>query len=214
VRKLLIALVILVGLAALGDWFLKQEAEGRVATQVAANFELDDPPEITIDGFPFILNALRGHLPGVDIEVDRLRREGIRLEDLQAHLSDVRFETAAVLSGKGDVTARRGEGSVLVPFPSLDRALADEGSIGSTPEVVRTDGDRLVIAADIIGETEVTMRLEGGTLVLQSGDLPTGPITIDLPAIGDGITYDSVTTMSDAIKLHLSLSDTALKLTN
>jgi hypothetical protein len=207
-RRLLTGLLVIAILITVGDLFVKHEAEARVADQVAASFELRNPPDVDIEGFPFVWNALRGRLPGLTVSTDRVRKEGVRFDSFEARFHDLTFEPSAVLSGKADVEARSGDGQVTVPLATVNQLLTDQASAVFQVEI---RGD------DVVAETggqqfPATVELDGDSLVITPEGL--AAVSLDLPSIRRGVTFEGVETIPEGFRIHFTLIDDALKLTN
>jgi hypothetical protein len=209
-KGLLIGLVLLLGLGALADWFFKQEAEARIATEVADTLKIESDPEVSIEGFPFLLAAVRGRFSAVEVNAESLKKEGVRLEDFEARFEDLRFELSAVMSGKGEIDAASGSGSAVLPIASLNRLLSREGSFGSPLRVIGTEGQEITIHSEASswGPVEVKPRLEDRTIVFEFVELPTA--SVDLPRVTSGLNYESLEIRDGQIYLTFSLDDAAL----
>ena len=205
-RRLLIGLAILVAFGAAVDWFVKQEAESRIATEVAAAYDINKRPDVSIDGFPFILNAVRGRFPAVMVSVDSLQKEGMRLDDFEARLEDLRFEPSAVISGKGQIEARRGSGTVMATLATVNQLIAE-----STPapfELV-AEGNSVVATQDG-RRLSTTVEIVDGVLVVSPEGLAS--VSLDLPQIASGVTFRGVDTTGAGLLLRFSLDDAALQI--
>jgi LmeA-like phospholipid-binding len=212
VKGLLIGLVILAGLGAVADYLLKQQAEARIASEVADTLEIGSDPDIQIEGFPFLLSAIRGRFSAVEVTADSLRKEGVRLDDFNARFEDLRFELSAVMSGKGDIEAARGSGSAVLPIASLNRLLSREGSFRSPLRIIGTEGQRITIDSEASswGPVEVKPRLEDRTIVFDLVEL--GTASVDLPRVTSGLDYESLEIRDGRVVLTFSLSESALQL--
>ena len=64
-RKLLITLVVLAVLLVAADFGLRAYAESRTADAVQTELGTSARPDVSIEGFPFLVNAVRGEYPQV-----------------------------------------------------------------------------------------------------------------------------------------------------
>ena len=74
VRKLLIGLVMLAALLVAADFGARAYAESRAATAVQTESRLATTPDVSIEGFPFLLHAATGEYPQVIVTASRGRQ--------------------------------------------------------------------------------------------------------------------------------------------
>ncbi|MGH2753628.1 MAG: LmeA family phospholipid-binding protein, partial [Actinomycetota bacterium] len=100
-RRLLIFLAVVGLLFVAADFVMRQVAEDRLAGRVGAALELEEDPRLELGGWPFVLHALDGNFPEVEVTADKLSTRGVVLEDVRVSLRNVRFELGDVVSGTG-----------------------------------------------------------------------------------------------------------------
>jgi len=207
-KALLISLLLLVVLALAGDAFARSYAERRAAGQVQSSLELDDEPAVELEGWPFLLKALGGSFPSVSVEAPSLRARGVRLEDVDVTLEDVRFELKDLLAGSADgVRAESGRGSAALTSDALGTVAVRQGFEG---DVALENGRVLVSVPQLPGEeAQGELALDGNHLTVVAEGLPQ-PIEIELPGIIRGLTYESVTIEGDRAVLAFTLTDAFL----
>jgi hypothetical protein len=123
-RKLLIALVILVVLLIAIDRIGLVLAEDQIASRIATAYNLPTDPGVSITGFPFLTQVVTGNYQQIDVTADQVQADGATLHDLNVHLTGVHATISQLLSsGSSTVTADRAAGSALVGWATVDQRL-------------------------------------------------------------------------------------------
>ncbi|HEX2297723.1 MAG TPA: DUF2993 domain-containing protein, partial [Pseudonocardiaceae bacterium] len=126
-RKLLIAVLVLVGLGVAADYGAAAAAEYQMAKQIREELRLAADPSVRINGFPFLTQALLGHYSDIDMRAAGLSVGPLHDVAVEATLYDVDAPLAEVRSG--DLSAvRAGEvdGRVRIKDKDLGRAIGIE----------------------------------------------------------------------------------------
>jgi hypothetical protein len=164
-RKLLIALIVVAALFVAVDRIAVAIAQNQISDRIAAAYDLPDKPHVTIAGFPFLTQVVRGDYGRVDVSVAQVTAGGAVLRQLRAQFDDVHASLSQVMGkGSSTITAGRAAGRATVPFAVIDQRLPG----GLT---VRPDGKDLAVA---------------GTLVFQGVRIPL-TATLSLSATSSGI---------------------------
>jgi hypothetical protein len=177
-RRLVIALLVLVGLFVAVDFGAAALAESAVSRQMREQIGLVDDPDVRINGFPFLTQAVSGHYPEVDVSA--LRVQVGELQDLSVHarLRDVRAPLPMLLgSGPKSLAVRSVEGTVRIPASDVERLVpgiedlrienvddhvlqqaVENGGDRSLRTIDPSDAVRLVGTATLLGqEAEVSV---------------------------------------------------------
>jgi len=126
-RRLVIFLAILAGLAALADRGVAVAAGNATATQIKIHEGLHEDPDVTYRGFPFLTQAVRGRFRAVDVTVRDLEREGLTIDRIDAHLEGVKVDLGDALEGRvAAVPVREGEATIRVSYGDLQAYLASK----------------------------------------------------------------------------------------
>ena len=222
-RPILITFLILAVLAVGADFGVKAVAEGRLASSVQSSLDLPKRPDIDLEGFPFLLQAARGRLDGVSVEVDDVETGGIPLEKITLSFEDLRFDGVALVSGSGTVASRGGTAQAVVTEDSLSRYLQDNG----TPVEVQLRGPAIRVSTRIntgsvttTATAEGPVRVEGGRLVFAPEDVeiegsvgvPAAALAFDvaLPELIPGLTYQTVLVHDGVAAIEASLAGAEL----
>lgn len=160
-RKLLIAVLILAVVLVAGDRIAVAVAENQVSSRIATAYDLPARPTVTIQGFPFLTQAVAGDYREIDITAARVSANGVTLTDLRARFTGVHEPLSQVLGhGAASVTADRAVGSAIVGFGELSRRLPSglkltaHGKDVTVSGTVSYDGVRIPLSATVaIGVT-------------------------------------------------------------
>jgi hypothetical protein len=228
VKGLLIALVVLLGLAVVADRVALHVAEDRVAEQLAEKGGLAGTPSVDIGGFPFLTQAVAGDYSDVRIRLTAAElgqpegtRADVRLNGVHVPLSDV-------LSGSvSQVPVDRIAGTATLSYDLLSAQLG-----GDTTLRREGDGLRITRTVEIAGYTlpltaSGTVTLDGNQLVVDvehaSGagvDVPSFlvdrvsdllDIRYDVPALPFGLQLTSVRPGDDGVVVTVRAEDAVLK---
>lgn len=123
-RKLLIALGILVVLLVVIDRIALVLAEDQISSRIATAYGLPTDPSVSITGFPFLTQVVSGDYQQINVTASQVQADGATLHDLNVQLTGVHASISQVLgSGTSMVTADRAAGTALVDFAAVDQRL-------------------------------------------------------------------------------------------
>ena len=119
-RRLVLLLLILLTLLVGVDRVAVHLAETGVAEQAQQSGSLRNRPAITIHGFPFLTQALRGRYGRIDISATDLDRGGVRVARLEATLHGAEVPLRDAVSGSVTSIPVSGlDATALVTFADL-----------------------------------------------------------------------------------------------
>jgi hypothetical protein len=170
---------VLVAMVVIGEVFVRPSVEDEIAKGVMREFGLVSAPDVKVEGFPLVLRALQERLDGIDISVDGQTFEGMRVEEVDLHIEDVRFKTSELLDGGGTVVISGGDGRAVISEADLSDYLVRS----NLPVDVRFEGGTVrvsgsVAVSGITADASVT-----GNLVLAGDVLQFTPTTVDLGSL-------------------------------
>jgi hypothetical protein len=202
IRRLGILLLFVVGLLMVADFVLRQVAEDKLAGRVASALELEAEPDLKLGGWPFVLRALDGNFPEVEVSADRLSSRGVVLRDVEVSLRNVRFDLGEVISGSDrSVQTGGGRGSAALTAEALN-AAAERAGADITFDLV--DGE-VVVTSEALDRpaAAATPTVSERTLTIEAEGVPQ-PFSLTLPSIG-GATYESVEVVGERLVVQVSL---------
>ena len=208
-RKLLIALAVLVAVLVGADFGLRLLADYWVGRELQSSLSLSQRPSVSLGGFPFLPELISGNVASVTVHAKGSITEGrLPVHEVTLTLQDVSFSPSQLVAGGGTtIRASSGDGTAQFTQGDLNAALG-----ASVPVTIRFRSGRVVVRVSQGGpEFEATPSISGGQLVLTptQGSIPR--LSIDLPKIVDGITYGRVRIEGDTATLSFTLRKATFK---
>jgi LmeA-like phospholipid-binding len=143
-RRLVVVLIVLLALLAVVDRVGVLVAQSVLASQVKDQLELDQTPDVSIRGIPFLTQAVRGDYGDVRVRLPDVDAGAVQNIAIDARLQGVRVPLSAAIHRRIDqVPVDRISGTLTVRYDELARA---SGISGLT--IVR-DGDSLKLAGSV-----------------------------------------------------------------
>jgi hypothetical protein len=119
-RKLLIALIVIVVLLVAADRVAAVVADRQIASRVATSYHLPSKPSVSVQGFPFLTQVADGNYHEIDLSIGQLTSNGVQVNGLRARLMGVHAPVRDLLGGNSsNVTAARVTGTGTVPLSSV-----------------------------------------------------------------------------------------------
>lgn len=126
-RKLVIAILVVVALAVAADFGAAAYGEYTISQQIRQQFRLARDPSVTIEGFPFLPQAIGGRYTAIDIEATGLSVDSLHDLDVQATLHDIDAPLSEVSAGDlHSVRAALVDGRIVIKDSDLGRAIGIE----------------------------------------------------------------------------------------
>jgi hypothetical protein len=134
-RKVLVVIaILLIGGVIAADRLGVRFAEDEIAKQVAAQYQLDTKPDVTIHGVPFLTQAIGGEYDQIDVALGEWTEKGVTVRDAKLTLAGVRAPLSDVINGdSSQVTVRTATASAVVPYALLQK-YAPRGVTGLSPK--------------------------------------------------------------------------------
>ena len=185
-RKLLIALVVLVVLLVAADFGARAYAEYRAAQSIDQQGGGQVDSDVSIDGFPFLWQAVRGEYPQVVVTATTSRQGAVAGARAEADLQDVTLPLSDVMGGTVDnLTAQSSVLKAYLPLSSLPAAIGqDAGQNPVTFSPGANGGVRVSTTVQVLGQQ---IPLSGDATVSVSNDTLRISVT-DLQAAGVSLT--------------------------
>ncbi len=173
-RKLVVSLVVLVVLLVAVDFGLRFFATQRIGSAVAATFGLAAAPDVSISGFPFVLQAINGEYDTISIRLPDVQLGAVRGVSATADLIGVKIPLADALSGNtAALTAASTQVQLSIPvsavasaagLPNLTLAQQTDGSLQATATLTVFGQEFNVGASVEAAVVDSTLQLRSGTL--------------------------------------------------
>ena len=208
VRRLVVTVAILAAVAAALDYGVRLYSERIVGDQIQSALKLDARPSVTFGGWPFLPHALSGDLPSAKVTVSELSAQGVRLSNVTLDLHDLHFSSHRLITkGSGTVHARTATIVAALTSADLDATLKSEG----IPLDVTIHGGRAT-ASFHGASVDVTLRLDGDTLVVAPSGAGGVSARIGLPLPVKGMRYTGLHLAGGEVRLTASVKDATIVL--
>jgi hypothetical protein len=168
-RKLLIAVAVLVLLGAAADFAAARIFEDRVTEALQREYDLGRRPVVQVRDFPFLPHLATGRFSTIDLAATDATARGINAAQLKLTLHGVRVPREVMLGEPGRITVDRADGTIELSEAEVNRLLAD-----------RLQGGRLAIGQDGV-QVRTQLQVLGQPLDLL--------VTGRLGARGGGVTF-------------------------
>ncbi|MEU4227584.1 DUF2993 domain-containing protein [Nonomuraea sp. NPDC026600] len=219
-RKLIIFLIVLVVLLAVVDRVAVAGVQRDLANRIGAAADLNSTPTVTIEGIPFLTQAVSGRYPEVRFNLGTLTYGGVPVKNLQGVAYDVTAPLADVLQNRANVRAGR-----LTVRGTLTRATIDKYA----PQGVKISGNgqRLVASGEVtVGVSKVKFNAElrvqvtDGGIKLQAEKIQGVPaalaqfVTYTIPFKGKlpfDVKVTGVKSVTDGLEFAAEASDVPLR---
>ncbi len=204
IRRLVIGLAVLAGLAALADRALATYAGKAVGQAVQRVEKLGERPDVTFRGFPFVTQAARGRFTEIDVTVRDLRRDQVTISRIDAELRQVEVGFGDALSGEVEaVPVGSGTATVTITYADLNGYLRTRAG---DPQVGRsgTGGVEVRVTVGVPGQGTVPV-LATATLVIADGQVRarvTGVRRVDGGSLPDASRAEAVRRASVTVPLR------------
>ncbi len=128
-RRVVVVLLVLVGLLVIVDRAAVRFAQTRVASELQRSADLPARPAVTIDGVPFLTQAVKGRYDRIELAAEEVQGSGVRLTHLRAVLTDVQVPLQDALRGEvGSIPVGGVTATALVPYADLARSSGVAGA--------------------------------------------------------------------------------------
>jgi len=126
IRRLVIALVVLVGLLVIADFAAAAVFEHEVSKRARDQFGLSDDPEVTVGGFSFLLQAFSGEYDKVTVKAHGVPvKDTLRDVEVRVDLNHVHAPLGDLISGNVKaIRVDEADGTVTINAADVNRALA------------------------------------------------------------------------------------------
>jgi hypothetical protein len=173
-RKLLIAVVILVLLGAGADFAAARIFEDRVTDALQREYDLGRRPVVQVRDFPFLPHLATGRFSTIDVAATDAKAKGVNAAQLQLTLHGVRVPREVMLGDGGRVTVERADGTIELTEAEVNRLLADRLQGGRLR--IKDDGVEVRAELPLVGQALVTGKLgaRGGEVTFTPDEIRLG----------------------------------------
>jgi hypothetical protein len=149
-RKLLIAVVVLVLLGAVADFAAARIFEDRVTEALQREYDLGSRPVVQVRDVPFLPHLATGRFSTIDLAATDATARGINAAQLKLTLHGVRVPREVMLGEPGRVTVDRADGTIELTEAEVNRLLADRLQGGTL--AIGEDGVQVRTRLELLGQ--------------------------------------------------------------
>ena len=150
-RKLLIAVVVLLLLGAAADFAAARVFEDRVTEALQREYDLGRRPVVQVRDVPFLPHLATGRFSTIDLAATDATARGINAAQLKLTLHGVRVPRDVLLGDPGRITVDRADGTIELTEAEVNRLLADRLQGGTL--AIKEDGVELRVKVPLLGQT-------------------------------------------------------------
>ena len=150
-RKLLIAVVVLLLLGAAADFAAARVFEDRVTEALQREYDLGRRPVVQVRDVPFLPHLATGRFSTIDLAATDATARGINAAPLKLTLHGVRVPRDVLLGEPGRITVDRADGTIELTEAEVNRLLADRLQGGTL--AIKEDGVELRVKVPLLGQT-------------------------------------------------------------
>ena len=150
-RKLLIAVVVLLLLGAAADFAAARVFEDRVTEALQREYDLGRRPVVQVRDVPFLPHLATGRFSTIDLAATDATARGINAAQLKLTLHGVRVPRDVLLGEPGRITVARADGTIELTAAAVNRLLADRLQGGTL--AIKEDGVELRVKVPLLGQT-------------------------------------------------------------
>ena len=150
-RKLLIAVVVLLLLGAAADFAAARVFEDRVTEALQREYDLGRRPVVQVRDVPFLPHLATGRFSTIDLAATDATARGINAAQLKLTLHGVRVPRDVLLGEPGRITVDRADGTIELTEAEVNRLLADRLRGGTL--AIKEDGVELRVKVPLLGQT-------------------------------------------------------------
>lgn len=223
---LLVALVVLAGLAVVADRVIVGQVEQGVTDSIETSIDAD-AVTTSIEGFPFLTQIVGGEIRRIDLTAASAVLEDVPFSDVDAVVTDLPFDLGTRALGNAGTVTASGTLSTAALQTLLERELTD------LPDVTLAANEGTVVAStDLVGglTLDVTLlpRAADGQIAVDVGtltvagfdvpvtDLPAGlaarltDLRIDVPGLPPGLEISGLDVIDAGVRVTVAGTDVDL----
>lgn len=165
----LIVVVLVVVADRIGAGVAGDRIDEQLTTELAGRGVSTEDVEVSVDGFPFLTQVLRGRYDKITIELTEVRAEEARLPQLVVVANGVHAKAADLISGTARVTADTVTGAGTIDWESLGVLVNQRADLPVSDVRFAPVGD-LIQAKGVVMEGDVRVPLTATASVELAGD--------------------------------------------
>ncbi|MEV0622938.1 DUF2993 domain-containing protein [Nonomuraea sp. NPDC050404] len=167
-RKLLMFLIVLVILLIAVDRVAVAGVERDLATRIAATSDLSGTPTVTIEGIPFLTQAISGRYPEVRFNLGTFTYGDVPVRNLRGAAYDVTAPLADIIQNRANIHAGRVVISGTLTRATIDKYAPDGVKIGANGERLTASGEVKLGVNRVKFDAEMRIEIADGGIRLRA----------------------------------------------
>ncbi|MCO6008390.1 DUF2993 domain-containing protein [Actinoallomurus purpureus] len=205
----LILLVVFGGIAIAGDIIGRRVAQNEIAKNVAAQYQLDHTPEVSIKGFPFLTQALDGRYDEIDINVGELNEQGVRLTDTMVALKGVTAPMSDAMKGDSSkMVADTATSAATIGYDDVNKAAPNGMKVSAQGSALQVRGPYSVLGVTRTVTATVTVQPSGRTIRVVPQTVKAAGMSVPIGLVRQAFTF---TMPVKSLPLGTRISDVQVK---
>lgn len=192
-RKLLIAVVVVVGVLVAADRILLVVTEHQVSNKLATSYNLPQKPGVSIHGFPFLTEVASGTYQQVDVSVGSIENNNVPVQNLDAQFTSVHAPLKQMIgNGTATITADQATGTAIVPYSAVNQHLPNGVTVSDDGSNLKMSGSTSYLGRQVPFSATAAVGVTGNGISISpkdvkidgQGGIPAsvvGPLTVALP---------------------------------
>jgi LmeA-like phospholipid-binding len=192
-RKLLIAVVVLIGLFVAADRIALVVAEHQVSDKLAASYNLPQKPGVSIHGFPFLTEVATGQFQQVNVSVPSLENNNVPVQNLDAQFTSVHAPVRQIVGGgSGPIGADQATGTALVPYSAVNKQLPAGVTVSPAGSSLKMSGTTSFLGRQVPFSATGSVGVTGNGITIKPHDVTVdgqsgvpasaiGPLSVGIP---------------------------------
>ncbi|MEU6718826.1 DUF2993 domain-containing protein [Nonomuraea sp. NPDC046802] len=167
-RKLIVFLILLIVVLVALDRVAVAGVQRDLANRIAAASDLSGTPTVTIEGIPFLTQALSGHYPEVRFDLGTFTYGGVPIRNLRGTAYDVTAPLDGILQNRPNVQAGRVAISGTLTKATIDKYAPSGVKIGGNGRRLTASGEVTVGAQKVPFNAELRVDLTDDGIKIQA----------------------------------------------
>ncbi|MET7338070.1 DUF2993 domain-containing protein [Nonomuraea sp. NPDC005650] len=219
-RKLIIFLIVLIILLVAVDRVAVAGVERDLANRIAAASDLSGTPTVTIEGIPFLTQAVSGHYPEVRFDLGTFTYGGVPVKNLRGAAYDVTAPLADVLQNRANIKAGRVTVSGTLTRATIDKYAPRGVKIGGNGDRLTASGEVTVGVQKVKFNAEMRVELADGGIKIRAEKIEGVPdqlaqfVSYTIPFKGKlpfDVKVTGVKSVADGLEFSAEASDVPIR---
>ncbi|WP_043625006.1 LmeA family phospholipid-binding protein [Nonomuraea candida] len=219
-RKLIMFLIVLVVLLVAVDRVAVAGVERDLANRIAASANLSGTPTVTIEGVPFLTQALSGRYPEVRFDLGTFTYGDVPVRNLRGAAYDVTAPLADVIQNRPNIRAGRVTVRGTLTRATIDKYAPDGVKIGGNGRRLTASGEVTMGVNKVRFDAELQVEIADGGIRIRAErveglpDQVAGLISYTIPFQGKlpfDVKVTGVRSVPEGLEFSAEASDVPLR---